>query len=86
MKSAFLATMSHEIRTPLHGVLGLAELLSHSALSEADQSTVQAIKSSGSLLLTIVNDKPEDLKPGIYNTVLVKDRKLVHEEKFELLP
>ncbi|MFN8611881.1 MAG: ATP-binding protein [Vulcanimicrobiota bacterium] len=56
IKSAFLATMSHEIRTPLHGVLGLAEVLSHSPLSEADQGTVQAIRASGRLLLTIVND------------------------------
>ena len=56
IKSAFLATMSHEIRTPLHGVLGLAEILSHSALVESDQATVQAIQASGRLLLTIVND------------------------------
>lgn len=56
IKSAFLATMSHEIRTPLHGVLGLAEILSHSSLEESDQATVQAIQASGRLLLTIVND------------------------------
>ena len=33
-KSDFLATMSHEIRTPLNGVLGIAQLLMSTGLSE----------------------------------------------------
>ncbi len=56
-KSAFLATMSHEIRTPMNGVLGAAELLTESeTLSEEDRSLLDIIKTSGSLMINIIND------------------------------
>ncbi|MAY63266.1 MAG: hypothetical protein CML29_13750 [Rhizobiales bacterium] len=55
-KSEFLANMSHEIRTPLNGVLGMAELLSRSSLTPAQKRYADQIKSSGSMLLTILND------------------------------
>ncbi len=55
-KSAFLAVMSHEIRTPLHGVLGMADALAESGLREDQKQTLDTIKCSGNLLLTIVND------------------------------
>lgn len=55
-KSEFLASMSHEIRTPLNGVLGLAEILSRTELSTAQRNYTQQILTSGSLLLTILND------------------------------
>ncbi len=56
MKSEFLANMSHEIRTPLNGVLGMADLLMETSLSEAQEEYVSTIQKSGHLLLVIIND------------------------------
>ncbi len=55
-KSEFLATMSHEIRTPMNGVLGFAQLLQHSQLSDQQRDFVTAISSSAESLLRVIND------------------------------
>lgn len=55
-KSQFLATMSHEIRTPMNGVLGMAELLSSTALSSKQLRFVAAIHRSANSLLAIINN------------------------------
>lgn len=55
-KSKFLAMMSHEIRTPMNGVIGCANLLKNKSLDEENSKLVEAILSSGNMLLTILND------------------------------
>ena len=56
-KSRFLATMSHEIRTPMNGILGMAQLLNQTGLSERDrQEYAKTVLSSGQSLLTLLND------------------------------
>ncbi|MEM9168176.1 MAG: ATP-binding protein [Pseudomonadota bacterium] len=55
-KTAFLANMSHEIRTPLNGLMGMAQVLSNSALTDEQRESVEVIVDSGDILLTVVND------------------------------
>ncbi len=56
-KSDFLARMSHEIRTPMNGILGMAELLQHSAtLDERQRRYAVVIHHSGNVLLKLINE------------------------------
>jgi PAS domain S-box-containing protein len=55
-KSAFLATMSHEIRTPMNAIIGMADLLYESPLSNEQQQYVSILKSAGDNLLSLIND------------------------------
>lgn len=55
-KSEFLANMSHEIRTPMNGVLGMAQLLQLTKLSDEQKDFVEILISSGKSLLKIIND------------------------------
>ena len=55
-KSEFLANMSHEIRTPLNAVIGFAELLHTLVADERKKGYVEAIKTAGKSLSTIIND------------------------------
>ena len=55
-KSQFLATMSHEIRTPMNGVLGALDLLKHSGLTHGQRELVRTAASSGTSLMSILND------------------------------
>jgi PAS domain S-box-containing protein len=56
-KSAFLATMSHEIRTPMNGILGMAQMLMMTNLSESERMEyARTVHNSGQTLLRLLND------------------------------
>jgi two-component system sensor histidine kinase RpfC len=55
-KSQFLANMSHELRTPLNGIMGMAELLQDTRLSDEQKSFTDTIYDSTRTMLSLVND------------------------------
>lgn len=59
LKDKFLANMSHELRTPLNAILGMSEALQEEVfgtLNEKQHNSVQTIESSGTHLLSLIND------------------------------
>lgn len=58
-KSLFLSSMSHDLRTPLNGILGFAKLAAEESDPLLKQDYLTKIRSSGDLLLSLVNDTLE---------------------------
>lgn len=57
VKSVFLANMSHDIRTPINAILGFADIIDRHLDDEARvRDSVMKIKSSGHVLLNLIND------------------------------
>ncbi|NEU13579.1 response regulator [Methylobacterium sp. BTF04] len=54
-KSRFLATVSHEFRTPLNGILGMADLVLDTGLDAEQRTYVEAVRTSGKALLTLID-------------------------------
>ena len=55
-KSLFLANVSHEIRTPLNGIVGAAEVLSLTELSDDQRRMVGILNRGSSILLSLISD------------------------------
>lgn len=55
-KSEFLANMSHELRTPLNSIIGMARLLSPTALNDEQRTMLEAVSKASQMLLKTVDD------------------------------
>lgn len=55
-KSQFLANMSHEIRTPMNSIMGFSEILRKNEPDEKKAKYLGSIQSSGSSLLSLINE------------------------------
>lgn len=53
-KSAFVAAMSHELRTPLNGIIGMTQLLATTELTQRQRAYLEACRTSGESLLTVI--------------------------------
>jgi two-component system, sensor histidine kinase and response regulator len=54
-KTEFLSSMSHEIRTPMNAVLGMAQLLAETELSEDQRHYLDLMVANGNSLLDLIN-------------------------------
>lgn len=61
-KSKFLFDMSHEIYTPLAGVIGMADILGQSTISEEQAEYLNGIVQSATSLMSVFNDILDYLK------------------------
>ena len=76
-KSEFLANVSHELRTPLNGVLGMANLLTETPLTEQQKDYLQALQRSGGQLVEVIN--------GILEFSTLQESRALNPRPFDLI-
>jgi len=72
-KQQFLSNMSHEIRTPMNSIVGFTKILLKTSLNDLQKEYLHAIKTSGEVLIVLIND--------ILDLAKVDSRKMVFEKR-----
>ncbi len=73
-KTRFLTGMSHEIRTPINAILGMNEMIIRENKDKTIGEYARYVKSSGEMLLMLVNDVLDFSKIEAGKTVIQKNR------------
>ncbi len=55
-KTQFLANMSHELRTPLNGIIGMAQLVALTGVTEEQQEYINTLQVSAENLTSLIGD------------------------------
>ncbi|MCI5208186.1 MAG: PAS domain-containing protein, partial [Candidatus Electrothrix sp. ATG2] len=55
-KRHFIANINHEVRTPMNAIVGYAEMLAETNMSEQQRRYVETIRKNSSHLVAIIND------------------------------
>jgi PAS domain S-box-containing protein len=78
LKRKFIANINHAIRTPMNAIIGYAEILAESNLSEQQQRFVSTIRKNGTALVSIINDVMELSKLETGNVKVLKSAANLH--------
>jgi PAS domain S-box-containing protein len=76
-KSEFLTNISHDIRTPINAVLGMADLLEATSLSETQREYLRTIRNGGETLLRLIEQVLQYARVGM-------QQPLVQQVRFDL--
>lgn len=84
-KTRFLASMSHEIRTPINAILGMNEMILRENSDKVIGEYSRSIKSSGKMLLMLVNDVLDFSKIEAGKLEIIESRFLMSEMLYDVV-
>ena len=73
-QNRFLTKLSHDLRTPLNGIVGMADLLLGTTLTQEQEAYVKMMRSSSASLTSLVNDllDLDKIEKGVFDTIPVE--------------